>query len=144
MQDYSCCTGKQTKKTKCLPGYVWAQQQNYFWGLSSCRRVFWVVLKRKEITVKPLGMNAFLPTGGDSPKITPGLHEDLGLSNLHALLGVCIYAKLSGRLQVWTCLKKKDDYMDQTESPCLNERVNSLCVYRGFHVVSGSGECRMP
>lgn len=36
-----------------------------------------LVLKSKEIIVKPFGMNTFLTMIGDSPKITLGMHEDL-------------------------------------------------------------------
>lgn len=62
--------------------------------------------------------------GGDSPKITPGVHEDLSVL-VCAHVGVCIYAKLSRRSK-FEHARKMDEYVDQAESPCLNERVNSL------------------
>ncbi len=80
------------------------------------------VFKRNPDQVS-LNENIFTNGRGIQEK-TRGAHEDLCVS---AHLGVCIHANFSGRPRFEHALKK-DDYMDQTESPSLNEGVNSLWV----------------
>lgn len=96
-----------------LPDFIWAQWQNAFWGLRSYQQVILevLVLKRKQIMVKPLRMNTFQIMGGDSPKITPGFKRIcVCVPNACAHVGVCIYAKFSTKLRfehAWKKNKKK-------------------------------------